>query len=765
MFTCVEPLKLHIKSRLLSRHGANGRGATSNAGTETSGCKFCKKLISVLEKTPKGHVSLDLGPVDKILSSGCPRHRPLLLRITNWLDVHEESTESLHLFRDYFSFSVSFSLSEHHLKYSPGLDVVQSPNKNQFVGFGVKLDPSWIDNETLARWYSTCTSGHGERCSRPAYLEYLPKPGLRILIDTVDNCLTTAPKDPSYLALSYVWGKVDMPKTFTTNLQQLQKLGALGNIDLPRTIRHAMHLTTLLGERYLWVDSLCIVQNDKEFLNSHLVRMASIFAHAQAVIIPVDGTNPESGIGGLKGTVAEEARHLEQDQIQFGDRSLLVRTSMGQYGEVSSRKAVYFDRGWTFQEYLFARRRICFENNSAWFECCKSTMYEDHSHPDNPDRKRDFLLDVGYPSLTIYSRLMEDFNQRQLSYPQDCLSAMAGILPCYTKVFTGGFLCGLPEMFFDVALLWQPEGDLVRREPVETSVSLCGNSPNNLPTWSWVGWQGRLDFGGWATGNDFVAACSGWIASTRQQIFPITKWYTSAARSGKIGNRQIKVEWAAWRERYGDSERQLPPGWTRTKRGKDETLTIETPPDGFGKYLYKHKSCGARFWYPIPLSDPSYTYQQDSSDASEEVYLFGSVQKAHLSVRGAVWLHSIDNIFQNNLQIPHVSLYTSQNEWAGVLRLHSHDYLETRKLDPTKSPVEVQLIAISRGFVPNDLEYDESFAEYAREERPKHGQRYEFYNVMWISCRDGVAYREGLGRVHKEKWDALKASTIDIVLG
>ncbi|KAK1993918.1 heterokaryon incompatibility protein [Colletotrichum falcatum] len=646
--------------------------------------------------------------------------------------------------------------------------MLQSSNKNEFLGFGVKLDRSWIDNETLIRWYNTCTSGHGERCDRPAYFGHLPKPKLGILIDVVDSCLVTAPHDPSYLALSYVWGNVDMPKTFTTNLHQLQRLGALKSINLPRTIRHAMHLTTLLGERYIWVDSLCVVQDDGDFLNSHLRQMASIFAYAQAVIIPIDGKNAESGIRGLKGTPAEEARHLEQDRIRFGDRSLLVRNSMGQcqyYGD-GHREAVYLNRGWTFQEYLFARRRICFENNSVWFECCKSAMYEDHSSPGKPDRKRDFLLDVGYPSLTIYSTLMQDFNQRQLTYPQDCLSAIAGMLSCYAKVFKGGFLYGLPEMFFDAALLWQPEGDLVRREPVETNASPGVNAARSLPTWSWVGWQGRLDFEEWATGNDFVASCSGWIAPTRQQTFPITKWYASSGGSGEADKRRIEVEWAAWRERYRDPAKQLPAGWTRAKRPPDRRLTIETPPDGFGEYLYRHTSDCATFWYPIPLSDPTYPYQQGNPALSEEVYLIGSVEVALLSIRGAVWTHGFDVISQKDLQIPHVSLYTSQNQWAGILRLHSHDYLETRGLDPTESPIEVQLIAISRGCIPNDLEPPyEDIAEYAREERPKHGQRYEFYNVMWISWRDGVAHREGLGRVCKEVWDALQAPTIDVVLG
>lgn len=736
-------------SSLAERFKAKVQGAF-----KTRNCDFCDKLITVAQKNPTNHFRLDFGPAHIILSSGCPRHQPLLQRIKHWLDLEEGATESLELFQSLWSFSITFEKSD---KTSPSLDVIDSSNESRFVGTGIELNPFWIDNATLSRWYSTCISSHGEKCGKPKYLDYLPKPGLRILIDVVDNCLITAPDAPSYLALSYVWGKVDMAKTFTETLPQLRELGALQSIALPMTIKHAMHLSRLLGERYLWIDSLCIAQDDNEFLQDHLGRMASIFAHAQAVIVPVDGANANTGICGLKGAPAEVARHLKQEKIPFGDMSLLVRTDMGQNGHTRPMGKPYFHRGWTFQEYLFARRRICFENNSVWFQCCSSVMYEDHSHPETRQDERDFLLDVGYPSLTVYSRLVEDFNQRQLSYPQDCLSAIAGMLPCYSRVFTGGFLCGLPDMFFDAVLLWQPAGDLVRREPAE--MSMKNGSIGHIPTWSWAGWQGSIDFAGWATGNDFVAACSGWIASTSQQTFPITKWYASADISGRTGKRKINVDWAVWRERYRDPGQKLPTGWTRSKRRRDAILTIETPPDGFGDFLYQHESCSAQFWYPLPLSDPTYSYQPASMSASEATYLFSSVQAAHLSVSGAAWMHDM-------LEAPYVSLYTSQKDWAGVLCLHSRDYFETRGLNPEMSPVDVQLIAISRGSIPNDLLYCTSdIPEYAREERPKHGDKYEFYNVMWISWREGVAYREGLGRVDKNRWESLQVSTIDVILG
>lgn len=643
------------------------------------------------------------------------------------------------------------------------MDLIAIRDNGQFTGNGVRLDLRWIANNTLLQWYRDCEEEHGDECKIPSYLEHLPSPGIRILIDTFKNCLTPAPRNASYLALSYVWGQVDVVKTFKANSHQLQKPGALEGaesiVTLPKTVRHAMFLTRMLGERYLWVDSLCIVQDDGEMLNDHLNRMASIFAHASAVIIAIDGKDADCGLRGLKGAPSEEPRHLQQEIIPFGDRSLLRRMKMSDDLLGRAVNTTYFDRGWTFQEFLFARRRICFENHSTWFQCCQSTMTEDHCGTGHPFEERDFTMNSDYPSLTVFSRMLQDFNQRKFKCPQDCHPAFAGMLPCYAKVFQGGILYGLPEMFFDAVLLWQPSGDLVRRVRVELGTS-SRFANDGLPTWSWVGWQGKVDFTGWSTANDFVAACSGRISRPFQQTSPVTTWYTGT-HPGTTARRKIDVEWIAWRDRYKNLNCAMPRGWSRRRRKINDTLTIRRSPDGYGKFLYWHDSARSVFWYPIPLPDSS----SQPITHPQTLYLFGSVQTAQLFASGTVWTYA-DTL--GMIESACITLRTSQNEWAGFLRLHSRDYFAKRGLDPGEDPVKLQLVSISRGLV----EHGEDAAlatikmeEYKNDGGPKNGERHEYYNVMCISWKDGVAFREALGRVRRGVWDALEPSTIDIVLG
>ncbi|OJD40454.1 heterokaryon incompatibility protein [Diplodia corticola] len=734
------------------------------------GCAICEKINSVIEqKKLKGHVSADLGLIDEVLVSKCRQHVPLLDWLSKILDFHG-SRGMLEIRRDYFSSSFNFSnkpANESHYFWhtSPYFDVVRS-QENQAFGFGIRLDPSWVNTDRLLRWYNNCIIDHEEKkCSSPDFLRQLPAPEPQLFIDTLDRCLTRAPKGSSYMALSYVWGRVKTVKVTKDNLDLLMEPGALDQLlarrEIPKTIRHAIYLAQLLQQRYLWVDNLCMVQDDFDMMNHQLDRMASIFANADAVIVAIDGPNADYGLRGLKDAPDQEPRHVRQLTLPFGEKTLLKRHEIGEHNHSSHQKP-YFTRGWTFQEHQFARRRICFEEDSFWFQCCCATNYEDHEHTEQPDFTRDWTFDVGYPALNIYSDMIKDFNQRQLSFPQDCLSAVAGMISCYTKAFKGGFLCGLPEMFFDAALLWQPGGDLDRRVPIATSTASPASEPC-LPTWSWAGWRGPIDFDDWATGNDWVAACRGMILTTECQAFRITDWYTGTDPDG-ADKRRIEDEWCTWRERYKHESSKLPEGWKKQLRDPEEGLTVERPPDGHGKNLYTHDSCSARFWYPIPLFDPS-TQPKPKPNTR---YLFGSVQTAQLYTQGAVSTPEVpEKVWMSTKRnSPRVSLCNSRNEWAGVLRLHSRDYLAKAGIDPAESKHALQLIALSRGSIPNGLDYGNSYIEeYLTEQRPRQEKMYEYYNVMWITWEAGVARREAVGRVHKDMWESLEPSVIDVVIG
>lgn len=70
-----------------------------------------------------------------------------------------------------------------------------------------------------------------------------------------------------------------------------------------------------------------------------------------------------------------------------------------------------------------------------------------------------------WPDVLQYIDMIHEYNNRQLTFPADGLQAIAGLLAVMNRSFHGGFICGLPQMFFDDALLWQPCNSLQRRIP------------------------------------------------------------------------------------------------------------------------------------------------------------------------------------------------------------------------------------------------------------------------------------------------------------
>ncbi|KAF2176595.1 hypothetical protein K469DRAFT_606720, partial [Zopfia rhizophila CBS 207.26] len=120
------------------------------------------------------------------------------------------------------------------------------------------------------------------------------------LIDVVDMCLVDATTAARYFTLSYVWGRVDTSETKLENLAERKRRGGLQLNVLPETIRDTVSVVQGLGERFLWVDALRIVQNDQAWKMNYIKRMDIIYTKSFATIVAAHGDSAKAGLPGVR---------------------------------------------------------------------------------------------------------------------------------------------------------------------------------------------------------------------------------------------------------------------------------------------------------------------------------------------------------------------------------------------------------------------------------------------------------------------------------
>jgi hypothetical protein len=366
---------------------------------------------------------------------------------------------------------------------------------------------------------NACRKHHGERCEAPQSAfasahHTLGAPaaiGERLLVvDVLQECIASLPTDSSYVALSYCWSNKPYSVLTLTNHQELSIPGTLRSLFLAPTISDAMIATRAIGEQYLWVDSLCIVQDDFENKTAELARMDDIYRAASLTIIaaatPLNGS--EVGLPGVRAATARsDAATIEIRGLTFRQ----CRLSLWD-GLAASR---WQTRAWTLQEYLLSKRYLIFMPEQVYFVCRTADFAEDHiDHvcvkSERPNEQalqpccdltvyenRSNGKESHSPLHTIdsYRELVEVYTRREMSFDADGVNAARGMLRLLQQEYGIAFLCGLPvPHLIGYFLTWVPLGPSVRRKPLPPG-------KGRILSWTWAGWRGKATYPGPSTNS------------------------------------------------------------------------------------------------------------------------------------------------------------------------------------------------------------------------------------------------------------------------
>jgi hypothetical protein len=170
----------------------------------------------------------------------------------------------------------------------------------------------------------------------------------------------TGPSDGGeWIALSHRWGRRNFSTT-SENLQQHIGQG-LSVAELPDTFRDAVIVTRALGKRYLWIDSLCIIQGDDGDFQTEAMRMADVYSGAYCVLAASCAADHYDGF--LKARSPRQYVTIAHEGYNY-----YICETIDNFKKHVLDGALNL-RGWVLQEHALARRTIFFTEHQTYFEC------------------------------------------------------------------------------------------------------------------------------------------------------------------------------------------------------------------------------------------------------------------------------------------------------------------------------------------------------------------------------------------------------------
>ncbi|RMJ08920.1 hypothetical protein CDV36_011447 [Fusarium kuroshium] len=360
--------------------------------------------------------------------------------------------------------------------------------------------------EHIRTWFHNCASNHNN-CRRFSDLvapqNQLPSRVLDIHGSRVKlECLVQDIPDFEYVTLSHMWGP-DPTACLRLKQASLEEFKVrIPEDQLPGKYLDAIRVARALGFRYIWIDSLCIIQDSAEDWGREAVKMASVYGRTSCNISYVCPPSTDRG------------KHLRDPRIELPCKlrlppktsksshrhtDLVVQDSPGfirEYWSPTSHKEEWpiLSRAWVFQERLLCPRNIYYGHSRLIWECCETfddELYgEAKKNPEAKMRVHDLFAasDVGTRDFpgdfeTQWTRLVKDYRTESLTYETDRAIAFAGIARAIQGQTKMTYLAGIWKEFAEFELLW-----IVRRPEAlshETNRKLAEQQKLAAPSWSW----------------------------------------------------------------------------------------------------------------------------------------------------------------------------------------------------------------------------------------------------------------------------------------
>jgi hypothetical protein len=323
------------------------------------------------------------------------------------------------------------------------------------------------------------------------------------------------------MTLSHCWGNVEVIKLGEGNMDQMQT-GIPMNY-LPNLYQDAVTSTRKIGVRYLWIDSLCIIQGQDEVAQDdwlyEAARMGAVYSNSYCNLAPMEATDSLGSFfherdAKLLQSCSVEVEWLNKSFILVDERNL-----------VQPSKTPLSERAWVLQEQLLAPRTVLFMRDQVSWECRTHEASEAFTggiperregsalsmnsmeRPPIPSLKRAMADNIQNPDSWNVSpmqafwrhwkAIVEDYTQRSMSFEKDKLAALAGIASALDAKFFAHrqhsliqrYIAGLwkSRFFVEYELCWIPRTHPNGRPSFRPK-------EYRAPSWSWASVEGAIEY-------------------------------------------------------------------------------------------------------------------------------------------------------------------------------------------------------------------------------------------------------------------------------
>lgn len=344
--------------------------------------------------------------------------------------------------------------------------------------------------EIATVWLERCVSEH-EQCSD--IQSSISRPPTR-LIDV--GCgrhaslrLVYPESKVSWIAVSHCWGKNhDQIKKLTKNTLNEMRCG-FSEQELPQLFRDCITVTRRLGLRYIWLDSLCIIQDCSEDWSFEAGRMADVYRGSYCTIAAVSALDCHASLF---------AKCHPLISNEYTINGPLGSHDIG-LSDISIHAEPLYKRAWVMQERLLSPRTLEYTNTGIRWRCSQIAFkLQDEIHGTQNfslSTSWNYLLDLDVLKLSAYrrkagqnewTRLLNAYNSAKLTYETDRIHAFQGIVSTVQRETGLTMVAGVCEQFLPYSLLWRVE-DTKRLNYEDTPLLTYDswrNSRIGSPSWS-----------------------------------------------------------------------------------------------------------------------------------------------------------------------------------------------------------------------------------------------------------------------------------------